>query len=74
MLFDTIKDLYDKKNYKGIKEIFETMNDADIADLFGHFHDNEEIEKREFPMLFRLLPKDAAADMKKAFLDLRRGK
>ena len=56
MLYDTIKRLLEKKNYKVIKEIFENMNEADIADLFGHFHDNDEIEKREFPVLFRLLP------------------
>ncbi len=63
MLYDTIIRLLDKKNYKVIKEIFENMNEADIADLFGHFHDNDEIEKRELPVLFRLLPKDAAADV-----------
>ena len=63
MLYDTIKRLLEKRNYKVIKEIFENMNEADIADLFGHFHDNDEIEKREFPVLFRLLPKDAAADV-----------
>ena len=63
MLYDTIKKLLEKRNFKVIKEIFENMNEADIADLFGHFHDNDEIDKRDLPVLFRLLPKDAAADV-----------
>jgi len=63
MLYDTIIRLLEKRNFKVIKEIFENMNEADIADLFGHFHDNEDVDKRDFPVLFRLLPKDAAADV-----------
>ena len=63
MLYDTIIRLLEKRNFKVIKEIFENMNEADIADLFGNFHDNEDVDKRDFPVLFRLLPKDAAADV-----------
>ncbi|MBR1392742.1 MAG: magnesium transporter [Ruminococcus sp.] len=63
MLYENIIELLEKRNFKEIKEIFEDMNEADIADLFGHFHDNEEVDKRDLPVLFRLLPKDAAADV-----------
>lgn len=63
MLYDTIIRLLEKRNFKVIKEIFENMNEADIADLFGNFHDNADVDKRDFPVLFRLLPKDAAADV-----------
>lgn len=63
MLYDTIIRLLDKRNFKVIKEIFENMNEADIADLFSNFHENEDVDKRDFPVLFRLLPKDAAADV-----------
>ncbi len=63
MLYDTIIRLLEKRNFKVIKEIFENMNEADIADLFGNFHDNDDVDKKDFPILFRLLPKDAAADV-----------
>ena len=63
MLYDTIIRLLEKRNFKVIKEIFLNMNEADIADLFGHFHDNDDVDKKDLPMLFRLLPKDAAADV-----------
>ncbi|MBR6102033.1 MAG: magnesium transporter [Ruminococcus sp.] len=63
MLYDTVIRLLEKRNFKVIKEIFENMNEADIADLFGNFHDSEDVDKKDFPVLFRLLPKDAAADV-----------
>ena len=63
MLYDTIIRLLEKRNFKVIKEIFLNMNEADIADLFGHFHDNDDVDKKDLPMLFRLLPMDAAADV-----------
>lgn len=63
MLYNTIIRLLEKRNFKVIKEIFLNMNEADIADLFGNFHDNNEVDKKDLPLLFRLLPKDAAADV-----------
>lgn len=63
MLYDTIIRLLEKRNFKVIKEIFENMNEADIADLFGNFHAGDDVDKKDLPILFRLLPKDAAADV-----------
>ncbi len=63
MLYNTIIRLLEKRNFKVIKEIFLNMNEADIADLFGNFHDNNDVDKKDFPILYRLLPKDAAADV-----------
>ena len=63
MLYDTIIDLLEHRNFKEIKEIFENMNEADIADLFGNFHAGDDVDKKDLPILFRLLPKDAAADV-----------
>lgn len=39
------------------------MNEADIADIFQHFHDDSDVDKKDLPLLFRLLPKDVAADV-----------
>ena len=63
MLYDNMIELLEQRNFKAIKDVFEGMNEADIADLFGKFHDNEELDKKDLPVLFRLLPKDAAADV-----------
>ncbi len=63
MLYDNMIELLEQRNFKAIKDVFEDMNEADIADLFGKFHDNEELDKKDLPVLFRLLPKDAAADV-----------
>ncbi len=55
-LTDTIKTLADDKKYATLKDILETMNPVDIAELF------EEIHNEKIPILFRLLPKELAAD------------
>lgn len=62
-MYDTIIRLLEKRNFKVLKEIFLNMNEADIADIFQHFHDNADVDKKDLPLLFRLLPKDAAADV-----------
>lgn len=55
-LTDTIKTLADDKKYATLKDILETMNPVDIAELFEQIHDEK------IPILFRLLPKELAAD------------
>lgn len=62
-MYNTIIRLLEKRNFKVLKEIFLNMNEADIADIFQHFHDNADVDKKDLPLLFRLLPKDAAADV-----------
>ena len=62
-MYNTIIKLLEKRNFKVLKEIFLNMNEADIADIFQHFHDDSDVDKKDLPLLFRLLPKDVAADV-----------
>ena len=50
-----IKMLEDKK-YSTLRDILTTMNPSDIAGLF------EDLEDKQIPLLFRLLPKELAAE------------
>ena len=56
VLTDTMRALLDGKRYTSIRDILVTMNSADIAILF------EEMPEVKLPLLFRLLPKELAAD------------
>lgn len=49
--------LLDKKRYQSIKEILSSLAPADIAIVF------KDLESEKIPLLFRLLPKDLAADV-----------
>ena len=55
-IIKTIKALLDEKKYQSTKDILLTMNPADIAAIF------EELAEERMPLLFRLLPKEAAAE------------
>ena len=52
----TIEALIDSKKYSTLRDIFVTMQPADIAILF------ESIDESKLPLLFRLLPKELAAE------------
>ena len=52
----TLQALLDGKKYQAIKDILITMNPADIAAVF------EEMDGTKLPLLFRLLPKELAAE------------
>lgn len=60
-LTETIRTLLDDKKYSTLRDILETMNPVDIAELF------EELQDEKAPILFRLLPKELAAD---AFVEM----
>jgi magnesium transporter len=47
--------LFEKKEYKAIKSIFDTMNPVDTATLLPEF------DEKEMVLLFRLIPKENAA-------------
>ena len=47
----------EEKKYAQIKEIFSNMEAADIAILF------EDMQNEKLPLLFRLLPKELAAEV-----------
>lgn len=52
----TIEALLEGKKYNSLRDILTTMNPADIAYLF------EEMPRQKLPLLFRLLPKELAAE------------
>ncbi len=61
ILEDAIKSLLEEKNYTTLRDILTTMNPSDIAALF------EELPEEWLPILFRLLPKEQAAE---AFVEM----
>ena len=52
----TLQALLEAKKYSSLKDILVTMNGADIAAIF------EETQESRIPLLFRLLPKELAAE------------
>lgn len=54
---ETLVKLLDEKKYPTIRDILITMNAADVAAIF------EEIDDVRIPLLFRVLPKEQAADV-----------
>ena len=55
-LAKSLKKLLDDKKYQTLKDILTTMNGADIAAVF------EDMDEERTPLLFRLLPKELAAE------------
>ena len=55
-LENTIAKLQGDKKYKTLRDVLTTMNPADIAAVFA------ELDEDRLPVLFRLLPKELAAD------------
>ena len=56
MMNEHIRKMIERKQYKEIKDILLSMNPVDLAELL------EEFEYKEIILLYRLLPKDEAAD------------
>ncbi len=56
ILCGTLQTLVEEKKYATLRDILVTMNPADIAAVF------QEMEQERLPLLFRLLPKELAAD------------
>lgn len=54
---ENIKELLHSKNWAKLKIILEDMNEQDIAELFM------ELEERELTLIYRLLPKELAAEV-----------
>ena len=52
----TVTDLLTAKRYTTLRDILTTMNPTDVAMLFA------DLEQQQLPLLFRLLPKELAAD------------
>ncbi len=56
LMNDALKTLLQEKKYTALRDILSTLNPVDIALLF------DEMEDDKLPLLFRLLPKELAAD------------
>ena len=56
IIVSTLLTLLEEKKYPTVKEILVTMNPADIASIF------EEMDESRLPVLFRLIPKELAAE------------
>ena len=52
----TIRALLDEKKYQTLKDVLGTLEPADLAAIF------EELDEERTPLLFRLLPKETAAE------------
>ena len=52
----TLLQMLEEKKYATLRDILVTMNPSDIAALFG------ELEEKQIPLMFRLLPKEQAAE------------
>ena len=55
-LREELTELIKEKKYGNVRILLEGMNPADIAELF------DGISEEELPLLFRILPKELAAD------------
>ncbi len=56
ILEKTLVKMLEDKKYTTLRDILATMNPSDIAGIF------ENLEERQIPLLFRLLPKELAAE------------
>ena len=54
---EEIFELIEGKKYARLRELLSDMNPADIAQIL------EEIPKKELPVIFRILPKELAAEV-----------
>ena len=57
----TLEALLKEKKYKTLKDVLITMNPSDVAAIFN------ELDEHALPLLFRLLPKEQAAE---AFVEM----
>ena len=53
---ETIQTLFQEKKYATLRDILTTMNPVDIAAIF------EQLRDESIPLLFRMLPKELAAE------------
>ncbi len=60
-IVDTLWELLKSKQYTRLKEILAEMNPADVAEICN------DLDEQTLPLIFRLLPKDSAAD---AFVEM----
>ena len=62
-ILEVIAELLEQKKYMAVKDIISGANPADIAGFFEERFGDDFEEQREFLILFRLMPKDLAAEV-----------
>ena len=62
-LMKTILEKLRSKQYQPLREQLDELNPADLAEIMEALFDDEEINNYELTLLYRLLPKDVAADV-----------
>ena len=62
-LLSVIAQLLEQKKYMSVKEIVSVENAADMASVFDELFGEDFENQREFLLLYRLLPKDLAAEV-----------
>ncbi|MBP3270837.1 MAG: magnesium transporter [Ruminococcus sp.] len=62
-MYDVVHEAVEARDFRKVKNIFSKLEEADIADLIQGFHDNKEVDARDISLLFRLMPKDTAAEV-----------
>ena len=62
IIMEQILEYLHSKQYTKLQEYLETLNPADIAEAMEELLEDEEITHEEFPLIFRILPKELAAD------------
>ncbi|MCD7741942.1 MAG: magnesium transporter [Ruminococcus sp.] len=62
-MYEIVRQAVEERDFKRVKDIFSHLEEADIADLIQGFHDNQEVDAKDISLLFRLLPKDTAAEV-----------
>lgn len=62
-LLSVIAQLLEQKKYMSVKEIVSVENAADLAGVFDELFGENFEKQREFLLLYRLLPKDLAAEV-----------
>ena len=59
MINEVIDEMYHKKEYAKLRDYLREMEPADVAELLT----NAELEEDELIIMFRILPKELAADV-----------
>lgn len=62
-MYEMVRQAVEDRDFRQVKEVFSHLEEADIADLMQGFHDNQEVDSRDISLMFRLLPKDTAAEV-----------
>ncbi|MBR0482029.1 MAG: magnesium transporter [Firmicutes bacterium] len=55
-------DMLKNKDLKKLRSVLDTLEPADIAEMMESLYDDDKLKEEDLPRMFRVLPKDLAAD------------